>query len=36
MPIVSTTVGQNPLEEMEIPHWKKKRPKFSAWIQSQK
>ena len=21
MPIVSTTVGRNPLEEMEIPHW---------------
>ena len=30
MPIVSTTVGQNPLEEMEIPHWKKKKAKIQC------
>ena len=37
--IISTTVGKNPLEEMEQPFLQKsqqKSPKCSTWMQSQK
>ena len=36
MTIISTTVGKNPLEEMESPHSQQKSPKCSTWVQSQK
>ena len=36
MTIISTTVGRNPLEEMEQPSWSTKSLKCSAWMQSQK
>ena len=29
--IISTTVGRNPLEEMEEPSWSKKEPKMHYW-----
>ena len=35
MPIISTTVGKNPLEEMDS-HSQQKSPKCSTWMQSQK
>ena len=34
--IISTTVGRNPLEEMECHHGQQKSPKCSTWMQSQK
>ena len=36
MTIVSTTVGRNPLEEMEYCHGQQKSLKCSTWMQSQK
>ena len=36
MTIVSTTVGKNPLEEMEYPHNQQKSLKCITWVQSQK
>ena len=36
MTIISTTVGRNPLEELEQPSWSKKSLKCSTWMQSQK
>ena len=36
MTIISTTVGKNPLEEMEYPHSQQKSLKNSTWMQSQK
>ena len=36
MTIISTTVGKNPLEEMEYPHSQQKSLKCSTWVQSQK
>ena len=36
MTTISTTVGKNPLEEMEQPSQSTKSPKFSTWMQSQK
>ena len=36
MTIASTTVGKNPLEEMECHHGQQKSPKCSTWMQSQK
>ena len=36
MTIISTTVGKNPLEEMECHHGQQKSPKCSTWMQSQK
>jgi hypothetical protein len=36
MTIISTTVGKNPLEEMEHHHSQQKSPKCSTWMQSQK
>ena len=36
MTIISTTVGKNPLEEIECHHSQQKSLKFSTWIQSQK
>ena len=36
MTIISTTVGRNPLEEMERHHGQQKSPKCSSWVQSQK
>ena len=34
--IIFTTVGKNPLEEMDNPHTQQKSPKCSTWVQSQK
>ena len=36
MTIISTTVGRNPLEEMECHHGQQKSLKCSTWMQSQK
>ena len=36
MTIISTTVGKNPLEEMEYHHGEQRGPKCSTWMQSQK
>ena len=36
MTIISTTVGRNPLGEMEWPSQSTKSPKCSTWMQSQK
>ena len=36
MTIISTTVGRNPLEEMDSHHGQQKSPKCSTWMQSQK
>ena len=36
MTIISTTVGRNPLEEIECHHGQQKSPKCSTWMQSQK
>jgi len=36
MVIISTAVGKNPLEEIEMPHSQQKSLKCSTWIQSQK
>ena len=36
MTLISTTVGRNPLEEVEEPSWSTKGPNCSTWIQSQK
>ena len=36
MIVISTTVGRNPLEEMEWPSWLTKESKCSTWMQSQK
>ena len=37
MTIISTTVGKNPLEEMESPHQSQQKiPKSSTWVQAQK
>ena len=35
MTVISTTVGKNPLEEMDKPHSQQKSPKCSTWVQSQ-
>ena len=36
MTIISTTVGKNPLKEMELPSWSTKSLKCSTSLQSQK
>ena len=36
MTIISTTVGRNPLGEMELTHSQQKHLKCSTWVQSQK
>ena len=36
MTIISTTVGRNPLVEMDSHHGQQKSPKCSTWRQSQK
>ena len=36
MTIISTTVGKNPLEEMDRHYSQQKSPKCSIWMQSQK
>ena len=36
MTIISTTVGKNPLGEIESPHSQQKSLKCSIWVQSQK